>query len=55
MLDKDLEVEYIESSDGVRNFHNVIKQAKADYDTKGFTITIWKLGTQDQYGKARCY
>ena len=33
----------------------VCKQAKADYNTKGFTITIWKLGTQDQYGKARCY
>ena len=32
MLDKDLEIEYIESSDGVRNFHNVIKQAKADYN-----------------------
>ena len=33
----------------------VCKQAKEKYNTKGFTITIWKLGTQDQYGKARCY
>ena len=33
----------------------VCKQAKQDYNTKGFTITIWKLGTQKKYGMARCY
>ena len=33
----------------------VCKQAKNDYNTKGFTITIWGLLDNKQYGKARCY
>ena len=33
----------------------VCKQAKNDYNTKGFVITIWKLGTTEKYGKAPCY
>jgi len=33
----------------------VCKQAKNDYNTSGFTITIWGLLDNKQYGKARCY
>ena len=33
----------------------VCKQAKENYNTKGFVITIWKLGTKEKYGKAACY
>ena len=32
MLDKDIDIEYLENSDAVRNFANVIKQAKEDYN-----------------------
>ena len=32
MLDKNIEIDYIETSDAVRNFHNVIKEAKEKYN-----------------------
>ena len=33
----------------------VCYQAKNNYNTKGFTITIWGLLDNKQYGKTRCY
>ena len=33
----------------------VCRQAKNDYNTSGFTITIWGLLDNKKYGKARCY
>ena len=29
--------------------------AKNDYNTKGFTVTVWGLNDQKEYGKARCF
>ena len=33
----------------------VCEQAKNNYNTKGFTITIWGLLDNKKYGMARCY
>ena len=44
------------TADSARIYAEVVcRQAKENYNVKGFTITIWGLYNKKKYGKARFY
>ena len=44
------------TGDSARIYAEVVcRQAKENYNVKGFTITIWGLYDKKKYGRARCY